>query len=145
MIKVYVIAPDIYSGEAFNKVLNKKGIDTEFHFHKIAPRVLENKITTKMDVVSDMNAIFKTFDDKTKSIVIACNTLQLWLDKIDKKYKENIKVYTTFEACEWKFKNNKHKPIWLGTTPLVRETKKFPTLASLNDETTQELVQLTLS
>lgn len=141
MIKVYVIAPDIYSGDAFNKVLNKQGIDTEFHFHKIAPRVFENKITTKMDVVNDMNAIFKTFNDKTKSVVIACNTLQLWLDKIDKKYQENVKVYTTFEACEWKFKMNKHKPVWLGTTPLVRETKKFPTLVSLNDETTQELVQ----
>lgn len=141
MIKVYVIAPDIYSGDAFNKVLNKQGIDTEFHFHKIAPRVIENKITTSANVVNDMNSIFKTFSDKTKSIVIACNTLQLWLGKIDKRYQENVKVYTTFEACEWKFKNSKDKPVWLGTTPLVRETKKFPTLISLNDEITQELVQ----
>lgn len=141
MIKVYVIAPDVYSGEAFNKVLNSHGIETEFHFHKIRPRVIENKITTSRDVLDDMNSIFNTFNDITKSVVIACNTLQLWLDDIDEKYKKNVKVYTTFEACEWKFKKYKTKPLWLGTTPLTRVTKKFPTLISLKDEETQEMVQ----
>lgn len=141
MVKVYVIAPDIYSGEAFNKVLNRHGIETEFHFHKIRPRVIENKITTSKDVLDDMNSIFETFQDKTKSVVIACNTLQLWLDDVKEEYKRNVKIYTTFEACEWKFKNDKNKPLWLGTTPLVRVTKKFPTLASLNNEVGQELVQ----
>lgn len=141
MVKVYVIAPDIYSGEAFNKVLNSHGIETEFHFHKIRPRVIENKITTSRDVLDDMNSIFETFQDKTKSVVIACNTLQLWLGDIKEKYKRNVKIYTTFEACEWKFRKYKIKPLWLGTTPLTRVTKKFPTLISLKDEETQELVQ----
>lgn len=141
MVKVYVIAPDVYSGEAFNKVLNSHGIETEFHFHKIRPRVIENKITTSNDVLDDMNSIFETFQDKTKSVVIACNTLQLWLDDIKEEYKRNVKIYTTFEACEWKFKKNKTKPLWLGTTPLTRVTKKFPTLISLKDEDAQEMVQ----
>lgn len=141
MIKVYVIAPDIYSGEAFNKVLNKYGIETEFHFHKIRPRVIENKITSSRDVLDDMNSIFETFHDKTKSVVIACNTLQLWLEDIKEEYKRNVKVYTTFEACEWKFKTSKIKPLWLGTTPLARVTKKFPTPISLKDEIAQEMVQ----
>ena len=96
MIRVYVIAPDIYSGEAFNKVLNKNNIETEFNFHKIRPRVIENKMTTSNDVTNDLNSIFRSFKDKTRSVVIACNTLQLWLDKVDDNYKKNIKVYTTF-------------------------------------------------
>lgn len=141
MIKVYVIAPDIYSGQDFNKVLNKHNIETEFHFHKIRPRVIENKITTSNDVLDDMNSIFETFQDKTKSVVIACNTLQLWIDEIKEDYKRNIKVYTTFEACEWSFAKSKTKPLWIGTTPLTRVIKRFPTLISLKDEENQEVVQ----
>lgn len=141
MIKVYVIAPDKSSGLVFCDVLRKKGIDAEFNFHKIRPRVYENKITTSKDVVDDLNKIFKSFNDTTKSVVIACNTLQLWLDDIDVKYKKNAKVYTTFEACNWKFNDLKVKPIWLGTTPLVQKTTNFPTLISYGRSEMQELVQ----
>jgi len=141
MIKLYVIVPDLSSGIIFNNVLNSNGITTEWKYYKIAPRVLENKLTTSRDVVRDMNKIFRTFKNKTQSIIIACNTLQLWLPYIDPQYKKNIKIYTTFEACEWKFKNYKSKPIWLGTTPLVERTEKFKTFISIGKPEIQDKVQ----
>ena len=88
-----------------------------------------------------MNKIFKNFTDKIRSVVIACNTLQLWIDKIDDKYKKNIKIYTTFEASSWFFKKNKNKPLWLGTTPLVEQVKEFPTLLTFREEEAQNKVQ----
>ncbi len=141
MTKLYVIIPDITSGDAFNKVLNENGISTEYKYYKIAPRVIENKITTSKQVVRDLNKIFKTFSDKTRSVIIACNTLQLWLDDVAEKYKKHVKIYTTFEACEWRFQNFKNKPLWIGTTPLVERTTDFPTLLSLKEFEAQELVQ----
>lgn len=141
MIKVYVIAPDKASGYAFCDVMKSNGIEAEFNYHKIRPRVIENKITTSKDVINDLNDIFKNFNDKTKSVVIACNTLQLWLNKINKVYKRNVKIYTTFEAIKWKYKRFKNKPLWLGTTPLVKKTKDFPTLISLGKSEVQDLVQ----
>lgn len=141
MIKVYVIAPDKASGYFFCEVMKNRGIDAEFNFHKIRPRVLENKITKSTDVADDMNSIFRNFRDKTKSVVIACNTLQLWLDKVDVKYRNNAKVYTTFEACEWKYRNWKRKPLWLGTTPLVKATKNFPTFISMKRPDLQDDLQ----
>lgn len=141
MVKVYVIAPDKSSGLAFCEVLKKQSISAEFNYHVISPRVFNNKITESNDVLNDLNEIFKNFKDKTKSVVIACNTLQLWLDDIDEEYKKNVKVYTTFEACEWKYKNFKVKPLWLGTTPLVEKTTNFPTFVSLKEPQEQDKVQ----
>lgn len=141
MTKLYVIIPDITSGDAFNKVLNENGISTEYKYYKIAPRVIDNKITTSKQVVRDLNKIFKTFSDKTRSIIIACNTLQLWLDDVAEKYKQHVKIYTTFEACNWRFQNFKNKPLWIGTTPLVERTTDFPTLLTLKEFEAQELVQ----
>lgn len=141
MIKVYVIAPDRASGYFFCDVMKNRGIEAEFNFHKVRPRVIENKLTTANDVTEDMNKIFGEFRDKTKSVVIACNTLQLWLKKVDQKYMTNVKVYTTFEACGWKFEKWKQKPLWLGTTPLVKATESFPTFISLGRPDLQEKLQ----
>ncbi len=141
MVQVYVIAPDKASGYAFCDVMKKHSIEAEFNYHKISPRVIENKISTSRNIVEDLNKIFKKFDDKTKSVVIACNTLQLWTNKINVVYKRNIKIYTTFDACSWKYRQFKNKPLWLGTTPLVLETKIFPTLISLGNPEIQDLVQ----
>lgn len=126
---------------AFCDVMKKHGIDAEFNYHKIRPRVYENKITTSHNVVDDMNNIFKNFSDKTKSVVIACNTLQLWLPDVDEEFKRNVKVYTTFEACYWKYKNLKIKPLWMGTTPLVERTTNFPTFITYGKIEVQDLVQ----
>jgi len=140
-IKLYVIIPDVSSGEYFNTKLRKQNIETEYKYYKIRPRVISNKLTTSLDVVDDMNAIFKTFKDKTRSVVIACNTLQLWLDDIDPAFKKHVKIYTTFEACDWKFKKLKVKPLWLGTTPLVERTISFPTLLTHKQVSVQNKVQ----
>ncbi|MFA7301230.1 MAG: asparaginase domain-containing protein [Candidatus Shapirobacteria bacterium] len=141
MIRLYVIAPDKSSGEDFCRSLHQKGIHGEFHYHKISPRVIQDKISKSKQIIDDLNNVFKHFKDKTKSVVIACNTLQLWLDKVDKKYKSNVKIYTTFEACIWRFRSHKYKPVWLGTTPLVKKTESFPTLLSYNQRPAQYLVQ----
>jgi L-asparaginase/Glu-tRNA(Gln) amidotransferase subunit D len=141
MVKLYVIVPDIASGVAFNEVLNNNGISTEWKYYKIAPRVINNGISKSKEVAADLNKVFSTFKNKTQSVVIACNTLQLWLPKVKEKYKKNIKIYTTFEACEWKFAKEKKKPIWLGTSPLVRETSKFPTFLSIGQIEAQNIVQ----
>jgi L-asparaginase/Glu-tRNA(Gln) amidotransferase subunit D len=140
-IKLYVIIPDISSGDYFNAKLRKQNIETEYDYYRIRPRVINNKLTTSKDVVEDMNKIFKTFKDKTRSVVIACNTLQLWLNDIDPKYKKNVKIYTTFEACQWQFNKLKIKPLWLGTTPLVERTNSFPTLLTYKEDNIQNKVQ----
>jgi L-asparaginase/Glu-tRNA(Gln) amidotransferase subunit D len=140
-VKLYVIIPDISSGDYFNKKLKKQNIETEYDYYKISPRVINNKLTTSSNVVNDMNSIFKKFTDKTRSIVIACNTLQLWLKDIDPVYKKNVKIYTTFEACDWQFRKLKIKPLWLGTTPLVERVISFPTLLTYKQELVQNKVQ----
>ena len=140
-IKLYVIIPDISSGDYFNAKLKKHHIETEFDYYKIRPRVINDKLTHSSDVLEDLNAIFKTFSDKTKSIIIACNTLQLWIDAIKPEYKKNVKIYTTFEACNWRYKTYKEKPLWLGTTPLAQVTTAFPTLLTYNQTQIQNKVQ----
>ncbi|GAB4219412.1 MAG: hypothetical protein Fur009_5490 [Candidatus Microgenomates bacterium] len=140
-IKLYVLIPDVSSGDYFNLKLRKKNIDTEYKYYKIRPRVIKNKLTMSKGVADDMNAIFKKFKDKTRSVVIACNTLQLWLNDIKEEYKKNVKIYTTFEACDWKFKKYKHRPIWLGTTPLVERIKNFSTLLTFKELNVQNKVQ----
>lgn len=141
MDKVYVIAPDHYSGEHFNEILVSKGIPTDFHVHKISPRVIDNKISASEDVSKDLNLVFKSIMGKVKNVVIACNTLQLWVDQIDNEYKNSINIFTTFDACKWRFARLKQKPVWLGTSPLVEVTKDFLTLLSYKDFETQEMVQ----
>lgn len=139
-IKVHIIMPDVSSGNHFNARL-KKEIETEYQYYKISSRVVNNRLTTSLQVAEDMNAIFKTFTDKTRNVVIACNTLQLWVNRIDSVYKKRVKIYTTFEACEWEFSHLKTKPLWLGTTPLVERINSFPTLLSHEQESVQNKVQ----
>lgn len=141
MLKLYVIIPDVTSGDIFNKVLKRNGITTISKYHPISPRVINNRITTSNNVARDLNRIFRTFTDQTQSVVIACNTLQLWLDKIDPQFKKNVKIYTTFDACRWKYQKQSLKPLWLGTTPLVEVTKDFPTFLSIGKPEAQNLVQ----
>ena len=59
MVKVYVIIPDKSSGDAFAQVLESYNIKTEYEYHKIHPRVIDNKITMTNDVPNDLNNIFK--------------------------------------------------------------------------------------
>lgn len=138
---VHVLAPDSFSGETFNRQLVESGIQTDYKVYNIPPRVILDKISTSMEIVKVLNTIFESLDRKIKDVAIACNTLQLWVNNIDAKHKRHFRIFTTFEACNWKFKNHKDKPLWLGTTPLVHKIKRFDTLLSKNEQSTQDLVQ----
>lgn len=140
-LQLYVIIPDRSSGDWFINKLHKQGIATEYGYFPIHPRVIGDKLTTSPLVARDMNRIFHRFTDETKSVVIACNTLQLWIDDIHQSYKKHVKIYTTFEACDWKFRSLHTPPVWLGTTPLVERVTQFPTLLSLGHPDVQRLVQ----
>lgn len=140
-MKVQIVAPDSFSGDAFNKVIKDGGFETIYNVYSIPPRVIEDKISTSPDIVNKLNEIFSGLNTSHKIVVIACNTLQLWIDKIDPKYRDIFKIITTFESSWDKFRNYPVKPLWLGTTPLVRNTSKFPTLLTYNKPLIQDLVQ----
>ncbi len=138
--KVFLLCPDSGSGKAFEKVLNKNNIETVNKFYRIAPRVLNNVLNTSNDVTSGLTASLIDAAKYNLPIVIACNTLQFWIPKVNKNIINN-KIITTFESAEWKFKEYKNKPVWIGTTPTSRLIKYFPTLVSLGFEDIQTKTQ----
>jgi len=142
-MKIAIIEPDLASGEYFLNVINRgKGIQVRRCLVNIAPRVLNNKLNHDQQVTEDFQ---KAVDDcligGENAMVVACNTLQLWLPKIDTK---GVKLITTFDAVDWE-KNRKNLiPLWLGTRPLVEEItriSKYPTLLSENREDLQNKLQ----
>jgi len=137
-IVVWVIAPDKSSGDAFDRVLKGNGIRTEVDYPKITPRVIGDRMNEDLAVAVDLEkAINKAVRFGHKEIVIACNTLQLWLTAV--KIPEGVRVYTTFEAARIKYPND--RPVWLGTTVSAREIHDFPTLISLGKLGLQDLTQ----
>lgn len=134
-MKVWVIAPDRPSGDAFDKVLRENGIETEVDYPEITPRVLGDRMNPDLQVANDLEKAIGAA--KWPDVVIACNTLQLWLPNV--KVPEGVKIYTTFEAARKKFPGE--KPVWLGTTPTVKEIGDFPTLLSLGKPGLQDLTQ----
>jgi len=139
MKEVWVIAPDKPSGDAFNKVLNDLGIKTVIDYPKIAPRVIGDQMNSDPQVQNDLaQAIKKAYDSGLTDLVIACNTLQLWLDKALNLIPEiKIKVWTTFEAVEETYPNC----WWLGTKVLCKEIKgKFKILDENLQDLTQEII-----
>lgn len=140
-MEVFVIAPDKASGTAFNQVLVSKKIETELEFFAIEPRVVENKINTSEKVTRDLEDAIRKAKSKQKNIVIACNTLQFWIPKVDEELLRGVKIFTTFDASLEKYKNSVKKPVWLGTTPTATLIKEFPTLVSLKLNYIQDLLQ----
>lgn len=138
---IYILAPDRGSGNAFNKVLLKNGINTYLKIVNIAPRVIDNKINTSSKVVKDLEKAILKIPKEYKYAVIACNTLQFWLNQIDNKYSKNLKIFTTIEACDFWFKKSKEKPVWIGTTPTSQMIKTFSTPVTINLPNVQNLTQ----
>lgn len=146
MKKIFVIAPDKSSGDAFNKELVKNGFDTNVYYAKIAPRVIDNKISTDPQVEKDLSeAILVGHNKGFNKIIIACNTLQFWLEKakalLPSDILNNVEIITTFDTLRQKFKDVDKRPLLIGTTVTVSEIKDFPTLLNTDNGDTQGLVQ----
>lgn len=142
-MKIAIIEPDLASGEYFLNVVNRgENIQVRRCLVNIAPRVLGNKLNHDQRVTEDFQ---KAVDDcligGENAMVVACNTLQLWLPKISTK---GVKVITTFDAVDWKMNRTKLVPLWLGTWLLVEEItriNKYITLLSENREDLQNKLQ----
>jgi aspartate/glutamate racemase len=141
MKTLHIIAPDQPSGENFRATIAAHGIDTHMDVVSIAPRVIGDRINTDASVVSDLATALSAGCSNCDAVAIACNTLQLWLPQVAVKPQ---RVITTFEAVTRLFPVKATRPVWLGTTVLVRELNKrdeFPTLLSLGNHRAQKVVQ----
>lgn len=141
MKKIFLLAPDRGSGYAFEKKMKTKNINPVLHFYTIPPRVLGQEINKSKKVTTSFEKALEKSFTFSLPVVIACNTLQFWLSKINKKFLRHGKVITTFKACKVKFKNQIKRPIWLGTTPTSILIKSFPSLYKLGLNDLQSKVQ----
>lgn len=146
--KIFIIAPDSYSGNAFNNALKSNNYDTKFYLAKIAPRVISNKINKDPQVEKDLaESLIVANNLGYTNVVIACNTLQFWLPKaikiIPKEISKNLIITTTFKALEREFGLRKDL-LFLGTVVTSKKIKQYPTAYSIkrNDilELTQEII-----
>lgn len=143
---VFVIAPDKPSGDAFNTELVRRGVKTEIYYADIEPRVIGDQINTNPKVERDLaSAIAAGHRQGFRRMVIACNTLQLWVDRarelLSPGVSRRVRVVTTFDALRQQFPHPETRPLWLGTTVTVRFVKDFPTLLSLGKPEVQDVVQ----
>ena len=146
MNKIFIIAPDKSSGDAFSKKILDNSVSSELYYAKIAPRVVGNKINLDPQIEYDLKeALLEGYNRGFDNIVIACNTLQFWLrramDLLPQEVSQNIRVMTTFDALEAEYPMENKRPVLLGTTITVNEFKNFPTLISLGLNDIQDLVQ----
>ena len=124
MKKIFVIAPDKSSGDAFNKELVKNGFDAYVYYAKIAPRVVDNKMNSDPQVEIDLSeAILVGHNKGFNKMIIACNTLQFWLEKakvlLPTDVLNSIEILTTFDTLRQKFKEVDKRPLLIGTTVTV--------------------------
>lgn len=146
IMNVYVIAPDQPSGDAFNTAFRSRGIKTEIRYADIEPRVIGDRINENPKVQEDLaRAIADGYRKGFRTMVIACNTLQLWVDRafslVDQGVSRHVRVLTTFDALAQQFPDPSIRPLWLGTTVTVRTINGFPTLLSLGKPEIQDVVQ----
>lgn len=141
MNKIFLLAPDMGSGYAFERKMKLKKINPVLHFYTIPPRVLGENINKSKKVTSEFEKALKKSFTFNLPVAIACNTLQFWLTKVDKRFLRHGKVITTFKACKNKFKDSITKPVWLGTTPTSILIKSFPSLYKLKLDDLQSKVQ----
>ncbi len=141
-MRISVVEPDLASGDLFASELNKGGHHIRRCVANIVPRVLGDKLNPSDQVTLDFQGVIDSCAAiNADTMVIACNTLQLWLPKVDTR---GLKVLTTFEVVDMYIEKTKTDPLWLGTWPLVREIdriKKFKTLASIGGTDMQDLLQ----
>lgn len=134
--------PDVASGDLFTSELVGGGHQVKRCIANIVPRVLGDKINPSDQVSKDLQEVIDSCAAiKADTMVIACNTLQLWLPRVNTR---GLKVLTTFEVVDNYIKETKTNPIWLGTWPLVREidkTRRYKTLSSMGETDLQNLVQ----
>lgn len=131
MKKIFILAPDLGSGQFFERKFKYHNIISYLHLYTIAPRVIgENENKSSKVTTSFSRAIEKSFSFGLP-VVVACNTLQFWLSKVNKKILRRGKIITTFKACKIKFSSKKVKPVWLGTTPTSKLIKSFVSLYKL--------------
>ena len=143
-----MIAPDKPSGEAFNEALRKQGVETEVMYADIEPRVIGQDMNLDPKVEEDLaRAIRQGWERGFKKMVIACNTLQLWINKarrlLDEQTHQKIRIITTFEAVRAQYGDQAAKPVWVGTSVLARliPAEYFPTLLALHLDHLQEIAQ----
>lgn len=143
-----MIAPDRPSGEAFNAALRKHGVETEIMYADIEPRVIGQEMNLDPKVEEDLaRAIRQGWERGFNKMVIACNTLQLWINKarrlLDEQTHGKARIITTFEAMRAQYGEQSTKPVWVGTSVLSRliPAEYFPTLPALHLGHLQELAQ----
>lgn len=142
-----VMAPDKASGNAFGSVLEKSGITIRYHYPVIAPRVLGEEINPSILVTLDLaQAIKDVYTLGYTNIVIACNTLQLWLPKAGLHLgavKNRVRILSTIEAVKLLYPDPVGRPLWLGTTVMVRNLSPddYPTLITKHQEELQHICQ----
>ena len=146
IMNAYVIAPDKPSGDAFNAALVDRGAMTEIGYADIEPRAIGDRINENPKVQEDLaRAIADGFHKGFTTMVIACNTLQLWVDRaltlLPREIAQQVIVLTTFDALRKQFPDPAARPLWLGTTVTVQSIKDFPTLLSLSQPQVQDVVQ----
>lgn len=139
-MNLVIIAPDEASGVSFSESFNNLNVKYTIYFPKIAPRVLGEDINNDPKVTQDFQkAVDFAISHGASEIVIACNTLQHWVKKISSK----VPIYTTFDAVKHEFPDSKTRPLWLGTTPCVKniDPDDFKTLPALGRDDLQKISQ----
>lgn len=138
--QLYVLAPDKSSGDAFGSVMQQNGVASHMAYVAIHPRVVGDKISTSPLVAQDLQRVVdEAVQQEYVHIAIACNTLQLWIPEV--RVPSHVRLYTTFEAAHVYYPEFATRPLWLGTSALVRELTSFPTLLTRQRADLQHLVQ----
>lgn len=137
---VWIIAPDRGSGKAFAKVITGYLSNVHVEYVAIPPRVIGDRINTDPSVGIALGKVLKEVEGKGFSeVVIACNTLQLWLEEVVKPL--GVMIHTTLESMELLYPVMDQRPVWLGTTVFAGKIANFPTLVSLGKPEMQRLTQ----
>ena len=148
-----MIAPDRPAGEDFFKVfeeeINKSGlpIGLEIVYPYIPPRVMtDGSMNPSPEVAQGLAAAIRDgYVEGFREMVIACNTLQLWVPEAVGLLPEemaDVQIYTSIEAVRGEYIDPQVRPLWLGTTPIVRAVSyDFPTLLTLERQDLQDLSQ----
>ena len=148
-----MIAPDRPAGEDFFEVfeeeINRSGLPVglEIVYPYIPPRVMpDGGMNPSPEVAQGLAAAIRDgYVNGFREMVIACNTLQLWVPEAVGLLPEemaDVQIYTSIEAVRAEYIDPQVRPLWLGTTPIVRAVSDdFPTLLTLERQDLQDLSQ----
>ncbi|MBN1622447.1 MAG: aspartate/glutamate racemase family protein [Endomicrobiales bacterium] len=158
--RLIVLAPDKLSGDDFAAEVKKDGIFADIEYIDIPPRVVKSPGATYADQLSDNPAvarelaysIMNQYEKGYKVMAIACNTLHHWLPEamayLPSNVREDITILNTIETTKEFISaeaQDSEMPVWLGTSPLTRQSNivkdSFPTLDSLGYDNLQDIAQ----